>query len=385
MNPAVVLVLVLLGPAPAEADAVDPNLVYGEIAAQIEGDRLDEAEVRLAAADLPEAASRRLAGLIALRRGRFDAAVEDFEAALAARPDDAALRLYLASAELGRDAPRAALAALEGTASLGETVIAQPLLLARARQGTGDLDGAYAVLEAASRRFPGEVAPRLELMALCAEQDLRGAARAWASSIVELRGDALARDEAAAIFAATNGDPDALPLLEDLVLARGDDAELRARLAYAWAGQDRWYAAATLFERASGTAGTYAFEAADQYRMAGFTARALTNNSRVRDGARVGDGARRAEQRIDILFGAGELARVVALQPELERTGVARPATRMRLAHAHWRLGQYARAAELARGLLDTDEADRARSLLRAIGRDDAAPTTEPTTEGEGP
>jgi tetratricopeptide (TPR) repeat protein len=379
MNPAVVLVLVLLGPAPAEADAVDPNLVYGEIAASIEGDRLDEAEARLAAAVLPEAASRRLAGLIALRRGRFDAAVDDFEAALAARPDDAALRLYLASAELGRQDARAALAALQGTASLGETVIAQPLLLARARQGTGDLDGAYAVLEAASRRFPGEVAPRLELMALCAEQDLRGAARAWASSIIELRGDALARDEAAAIFAATSGDPEALPLLEDLVLARGDDAELRARLAYAWAGQDRWYAAATLFERASGTAGTYAFEAADQYRMAGFTARALTNNSRV------GDTARRVEQRIDILFGAGALARVVALQPQLERTGSARPATRMRLAHAHWRLGQYARAAELARGLLDTDEADRARSLLRAIGRDDAAPSTEPAPEGEVP
>lgn len=379
MNPAVVLVLVLLGPAPAEVDAVDPNVVYGEIAAQIEDDRLDDAEARLAAADLPEAASRRLAGLIALRRGRFDIAVTHFEAALAARPDDAALRLYLASAELGRDAPAAALAALEGTASLGETVIAQPLLLARARQGTGDLDGAYAALEVASRRFPSEVAPRLELMALCAEQDLHGAARAWASSIVELRGDALGRDEAAAIFAATSGDPDALPLLEDLVLARGDDAELRARLAYAWAGQDRWYAAATLFERASGTAGTYAFEAADQYRMAGFTARALTNN------ARVGDRARRAEQRIDILFGAGELARVVALQPELERTGVARPATRMRLAHAHWRLGQYARAAELARGLLDTDEADRARSLLRAIGRDDTAPATEPAPEGEAP
>ncbi len=381
MNPAVLLVLVLLGPVPAEADDVDPNLVYGEIAAQIEGDHLDEAEARLAAAALPEAATRRLAGLIALRRGRFDAAVGHFEAALAARPDDAALRLYLASAELGREDAKAALVALEGTASLGETVIAQPLLLARARQGTGDLDGAYTVLEAASRRFPAEVAPRIELMALCADQDLRDAARAWASSVVELRGDALRRDEAAAIFAATGSDPDALPLLEDLVLARGDDAELRARLAYAWAGQGRWYAAATLFERASGSGGTYAFEAADQYRMAGFTARALTNNSRV------GDAARRAEQRIDILFGAGALSRVVALQPALERAGVARPATRMRLAHAHWRLGQYARAAELARGLLDTDEADRARSLLRAIGRDDtsATTTTEPAPEGEGP
>lgn len=364
MNTAL-LMLVLEAFAPAvrpeavtEPDA-DPTATHAEIAALVQAGRLDEASARLAAASLPAAARHRLVGLVALRRGDHQAAALAFAAALKDRPDDAALRLHLASAELGRGDPAAALLALEGTETLGLRVVAQPLLLARARQGTGDLDGAYATLVSATRRFPTELGPRIELMALCAGQDLRAAARAWADEVVALAGDRLDRDTAAAIFAATWRDREALGLLETLASRFGDDVELRAHLAYAWAGQGSWYTAATLFERAGPG---YAFEAADQYRLAGLSARALAHN------ARVADAARRIEQRIEILFAGGQMARVVALQAEAERVGAWRPSTRLRLAHAQWRLGQHARAAALARGLVDGDQADGARALLRAMG-----------------
>ncbi len=369
MNVACLLVLaVLAGPAAsAEASApvvdVSAQAEYDAIVAAIDAGALETAAARIASAALPIDAEDRLRGVLALRRGAHDDAVRHLEAALARSPADAALRLYLASAQLGRDDAKAALAALHGTDALGATVVAQPLLLARARMGTGDDAGAYAALEAASRRFPREVAPRLEAMVLCARQSLGAAAVAWAQDIVALQGDALDRDTTLAIVAAIGRERAALPLLEELAARSPEDAELRAHLAHAWSAHGHWYAAATLFESASGTAGTYAFEAADQYRLAGFASRALAHN------ARVDDAARRVDQRIDILFGAGEMARVVALQPEATRVGAMGSSTRMRLAHAHFLLGQHALAAALARTLLGSDEDDRARTLLRATGR----------------
>lgn len=282
--------------------------------------------------------------------------------ALAPPPaEDASIaKLREAAASLERGDAAAALAAMKGTDALAERLVAQPLLLARAQLGTGDPDGAYATLERATRRFPDEIAPRLELVALCVDQELPVAARAWAESIVELRGDALEPEIAEAITTALWRDRGALPLLEDLALRFAD---LRGHLAWAWSSQGHWYAAATLFERASGSSGEYAFEAADQYRLAGFTARALAHN------ARVADDGKRIDQRIDILFGVAEMARVVALEPAALAAGVVRAATRVRLAEAHWRLGNHARATAIARDLLATDQAARARTLLGAMGK----------------
>jgi hypothetical protein len=270
-------------------------------------------------------------------------------------------KLREAAAKLERGDAKAALAALEGTDALADRLVAQPLLLGRARLGTGDVDGAYATLEAATRHFPDDIAPRLELVAICVDQELHEAARAWAQSVLDLRGAALERDTAEAIMTALWRDRSALPVLEDLAL-RFDG--LRAHLAWAWSSHGHWYTAATLFDRASGSSGAYAFEAADQYRLAGFTARALRHNARVRD-----DG-KRIDQRIDILFGAAEMARVVALEPAAILAGAMRTATRVRLAEAHWRLGNHVRAAALARELLGGDQASRARALLGAMGRD---------------
>jgi len=273
---------------------------------------------------------------------------------------DTIAKLREAAALLERGDAAAALVAMDGTDTLAETMIAQPLLLARAKLGTGDVDGAYVVLEQATRRFPDEIAPRLELVAICVDQELPAAARAWASSVVELRGADLDRETAEAIMTALWRDRGALPVLEDLALRFGG---LRAHLAWAWSSHGHWYTAATLFERASGSAGSHAFEAADQYRLAGFTSRALAHN------ARVTDDAKRIDQRIDILFGVAEMARVVALEPAAILAGAVQTATRVRIAEAHWRLGNHARATALARDLLATDQASRARMLLGAMGR----------------
>ena len=86
------------------------------------------------------------------------------------------------------------------------------------------------------------------------------------------------------------------------------------------------------------------------------------------------DDSKRIDQRIDILFGVAEMARVVALEPAAILAGAMRAATRVRIAEAHWRLGNHVRAAALARDLLATDQATRARALLGAMGRDAEEP-----------
>ena len=78
-------------------------------------------------------------------------------------------------------------------------------------------------------------------------------------------------------------------------------------------------------------------------------------------------GGRRSEQRAAILFAAGDYARLVALEADLD--GSTDPALRYRRAYAHYALGNEGAAVALARGLLDTRYADQARAILTALGR----------------
>ncbi|MFO0631894.1 MAG: hypothetical protein U0168_03495 [Nannocystaceae bacterium] len=249
---------------------------------------------------------------------------------------------------------------------------AQPLLREAHRAGArGHADAAYAAFAQAADDFPDAAAPRLELVALCAEQSLFTAARAWAESIPAAALDATA---ARLVLAALHRDRAALPLLERIAARLRDDPEIVARLAHAWAAAGQPYTAAMLFERAWALGGDHAFAAADQWRMAGQSRRALAMN------ARVTDTARRLDQRASILFAAGQYARVVALEPAMRRAGVDGELARQRLAHAHFALGQHARASELARSLLGGRYDANARALLSAMGR-----SAQPDTDAPAP
>lgn len=363
MNALVLALALTLGPA----DAADVPMRYAEIERLVLAGNTGEARERLAQASLPDDARLRLEGLLALHEDRPEDAARAFSEALERHPDDTTLRLHLARARLEHGDPARALSALRGTEALARTRVVQPLLHAHALLGLGRDDEAYAVLVRAAGHFPTELAPRLELMALAAREDLRAAARGWAEAVLAL-GPTLDRSVALAILQALHRDPEALALLEDVAARLPSDPEIAAHLAHAYAAAGRPHVAATLFERATLLGGDHAFEAADQHRLAGHTARALTMNARVRVPAR------QLEQRLEILFGAGDMARVVALAPQLSRAGLDHPRHLVRLAYAHYVLGQHARATVLAERLLSTDEAERARSLLSAMGRRVATP-----------
>lgn len=334
--------------------------------------KLSEAEVQIGQLEVPDAVRARLTGLVELERRDFEAAARQFERAQRAEKQahgeaDPQLALYLAHTyvQLGRfkDAVRAA----QASQSLSATLVGQPLVLAHALRGAGRDAEAFDVLRAAVKQFPGEVAPRLELVALTSALSLRELAREHAEQL--LRFD-LDRDTVLAMVHALHRDPLAMPTLERAVARYRDDAEVRAHLAHGYAAQQNWYAAALLFEQAAMLGGDYAFEAADQFRLAGATRRALAMNGRVQQSTQ------RAQQRLSILFAAGEMARVVALEPELHRGKVDDDATTYRLAYAHFALHQNEKSARLARKLIGTGYESQARTLLASMGK---------STEPEGP
>lgn len=360
----IVLVAGLLAEPETETATPDPSRRYSEIEALVRGGQVDKAEGMLRDSDFPEGARARLEGLIAMQRGQYRAAVRAFGQALETRPDDAALRLYLAQSWLELDDPKQALEALEGTEALGREQVAQSLLKARALLGLERVDEAYRTLVVAARRFEDEPGPVLDLLALTAGEELYDAARGWAREVVKRHGaEGPPAEVVLAILQALYADPRSLPLLESLALLHPEEPQVVAHLAHAYAADEQWWVAGTLFEKATLLGGSYAFEAADQFRMAGDTGRALHANARVEDPRR------RLDQRVAILFSGREMARLVALEGLLEREKLATPQNRYALAYAHYSLGNFARAAQLARGLASTSHADQGRALLRAMGR----------------
>ncbi|MGF1512024.1 MAG: tetratricopeptide repeat protein [Myxococcota bacterium] len=356
------------GPSAAAAPESDTVRDLQEL---IASGRLDDASAALEG--YPEPMRLRFEGLIALERGDVDQAVRAFEGA-AEHAQDPSLRLHLAHAYLLNGQPKAALETVQTASSAQASMVAQPLIEARARHAMGDRSGAYAVLRRASIVFQDEIRPLLELVAIAREAGLATEARSFARGLLtRSERSGLAPDAARALFHLLSEDEDALPILESISARFPDDGDLRARLARVYAGLEQWYAAARLFDDATRLGADHAFEAADQYRMAGRYEAARRANARIRNEPRG------RIQQLTILFEGGEYARVAAL-PNPPRDA----ASRYRVAYAHYALGQRGRAAALARALVRTGASgpyvQSAHALLKAMGLatdDKAVPEAE--------
>ncbi len=239
-------------------------------------------------------------------------------------------------------------------------IIALPLIRARALRGLGQNDAALNELEAAALQFPDEVAPKLELLALCKEMSLTAEARKWGEELLNQAPD---EKRVLLVLEALYSDEAALPLLEKAAALFPGHAEVLYRLAYAYAAAHKYYAAARLFERATLAGRDASFEAADQYCTAGEDRRALNLNARVKD-EKI-----RLRQRLRILASSRQFARLIALQSEIKRIGLNDPSIDYHFAYARFRLGQEERATQIARSLLDTPSRNQAVSLLQAMGR----------------
>ncbi|MBT8491901.1 MAG: tetratricopeptide repeat protein [Deltaproteobacteria bacterium] len=345
----------------AAAGHAQPQSEIGKVERLIDDGQFAAAENELEKDGWSKPLRTRFRALIALRQGQLQRAARLFEEALRMSPGEPNLSIYLAHVYLESDRAKDSIRVLAQAKPAPTKILARPLLKARAEQRTGDDAGAYSTLVQAHRDFPREPLPVLELCALSARLSLRAEARRWASKLVARK--QLGRDTALALVHSIYTDPEAAALLEALAARFPDDPQIRAHLAYGYAATKHHYVAGSLFEAATGLGGEYAFEAADQYRLAGMTRAGLAMNSKVRPAKR------RLLQRMGLLFSAGALARVTAMEASLQAAGVLDTDARYRLAYAHYRLGNTETATRHARKLLSTDMARPARSLLQVMGR----------------
>ena len=322
----------------------------------IDAKRWDEAELQLEAQS-PKARPR-FEGLIAQGRGQSAEAAKAFERALVATPDVAQLHLHAAHAYFRLGQFEDVLRHAQAASSLRDKAVAQPLLEARALEGLNRDAEAYSVLHRACDAYSKEFRPCLELAALAHKKKLVHEVRRTARRVLSMVPN---RDAALVLFHLLYGDVEATPLLEQIVAKYPGDPELRGLLAHVYAGHRRWFSAARLFEEATRLGGTYAFEAADQYRMAGRYRHALRMNDQAPSSE-----AQRA-QRLSILFEQKRYARIVAMKMSFEK-----PDARYRVAYAHYAVGDYSNARGHARALLNTAYGEEAAALLKAIGRDTA-------------
>ncbi len=283
-------------------------------------------------------------------------AAKSFERALLATPDVPQLHVHAAHAYFKLKRFKDVLRHSRAASALKEQSIAQPLLEARALVGLKRDGEAYTVLSQACQTFKNEFRPCLELAALAHRKTLTEDVRRIAQDIMIRNPD---RDAVISLFHLLYTDSKALPFLERLVARYPTDPEIRGHLGHVYAGNQKWVSAARLFEDATAQGGRYAFEAADQYRMAGRYRHALRMNGQLPSSRR------QAAQRVAILFEQRQYARIVAMDSSFNDSG-----SNYRVAYSHYAVGDHAGASKRARALLETSYQDEAAALLRAMERE---------------
>jgi len=315
--------------------------------------RWDEAEARIA--QLPPESRVRFQGIVAMGRGQPAVAAQAFEAALQSTPGVPELHLHAAHAYYKLGKYNDVLRHTRASSALQATVIAQPLLEARALEGLERDAEAYSVLRQACETFEGENRPWLELAALAHRKKLTSEVRRAARHVLSRKPE---RDVVLSLFRLLYGDPDALPILERIAASYPADAEFRGLLGHVYARERRWFAAAKLFEDATQMGGDFAFEAADQYRMAGTYRAALRMNGMVPSSER------QMAQRVSILFERAEYDRIVAIDVSFKD-----PGSLYRVAYAYYAIGDHVQARARAKALLTSPYREEALALIASMSR----------------
>ena len=309
----------------------------------LQAGQVDKAEHLLAGLEGPRHQLTRFQGLVALQKGEFAQAEAAFKAVLKEKPEWKSTWLYLAQAQLRLSHYENALTSLEQCADLGERRPGYYRLKARAHQGAHQPAEAYATLQEARQRFPDAQELALDTLLVLVRAGLHHAAIGELRALLDrtpLSPEQLTL--AARIARETLNTPAGLTTLELLVHQAPDNPGVLAEAGYAWATLQAPRAAADFFGRAHRQGGTTAFEAADQWRLAGDTRQALRWN------AAVSPGPRQLTQRLAIYLSAEDYDRATALEPLLADASALNDTTLYHLAYAFLQVGELKHAAHLA-------------------------------------
>jgi len=338
------LALLLLGPAlPSVAAEPSDEVDFVELAALLmrdgEADRAAEAlaraDVNAEGVDLIKYHTVR--GLIALDKQQLEIAVEAFDAAVAAGQTEPLIHLYRAQAYFGLERYPEAIAALDSAGSEVEGVTGAWLLRAHAQWMQNQRQAALDTLSEAGNRFPGNTSFLRRQVFYLVEAGLY-------SEAAELGRTYLATAEPKAVDYAAIGSAlrrsksfdEALRFLEAARLKFPGDGSIARALAQTWLESGKPLAAAEVMAEQAEREPELLVEAAELFRRAGQTTRALNLN------ARVGDSERKLKQRVGLLVAGRRYAEVTGMEGALRRAGLyADEDLRYALAYSWYRLGNF--------------------------------------------
>lgn len=300
------LLLFALLLAPAHGSGVERALELAERGALDAAESVD-LKARLAPVD-----RHQLLGYLALRRRDYPRAAAELERAVQLDPGRRAAWLYLGVARHHLGEPAASLEALRRAERVGQRYPDYFTLRARSERLAETSTAAWSTLERGLARFESDPGMLREQVSLLLEIGAHRPALARAERLYE-RSPRPERDRQWVVRSLIDAGAleDAAVALEAACSAHPGDIAWVAQLAWVHARLGRPRMAARLLDPARLGADRYAFEAADQWRVAGEPDAALRANRHVEDPTR------RRTQRLLILVETGALERARALQATL--------------------------------------------------------------------
>ena len=325
--------------AAAETDDVD----YVELAALLmrdgEAGRAAEALARvdLAAEGVDLVKYHTVRGLIALETQQLDTAAEAFDAAVAAGQTEPMIHLYRAQAYFGLERYAEAVAALDSAGEQVDGISGAWMLRAHAYWMQNQRQQALDTLSQAGDRFPGNTGFQRRQVFYLVEAGLYAEAADLGRDYLS-RGTPKAEDYAAigTALRRSKSFEEALRFLETARLQFPEDGSIARALAQTWLENGNPLAAAEVMAAQAEREPVLLVEAAELFRRAGHTGRALNLN------ARVDDGERKLKQRVGLLLAARKYAEVTGMEGALRRAGLyADEDLRYALAYAWYRSGDF--------------------------------------------
>ncbi len=357
---------------PGKGDASGENedkIDHLELAAVLISDgHFDRAELVLAEVDptdegLDLARYYMLAGVVALKLGNSQQAVDLLEDSIEAGQTDPLVHVFLAQALFAVERYEETIDALDDAGEVADGIEGSFLIQAQCHWRMEDRVGAWQALDEGLAKFPGAIGLMRHKVMLLMEMGLYHQALEEGESLVS-HDEATAEDCVAIAEALRRGNQfhDAILVLEVARLRYPESEPVLRQMAQTYL-DDGWpLTAARIMHEASMQNPDLRVDAAELYRKAGNLLLALYVN------AQIVDQPVKVRQRLGILIELGRFEEAAALEDRVSRLGLLDDdAIRYAMAYILYRIGDLVGAEKYLKGILDQVHYDKSMVLLSTI------------------
>lgn len=304
-----------------------------------------------------------LKGIASLKRELYKNSIAAFNMAIEKGQKDPVFQFYLAQAYFGLKEYDQAIARLEGTGELQNTMPGVWQLKAQIYWDQGKKSASWQTLTEAEARFPDQSSFTRRKVFVLIQMGLFKEASVLGATYLSST-DAESRDYIA-IGEALRRSGEPVAALKFLELARfkfNREKDLYLAMVQAYMDLDQFYTAAQLMEEAGRLDSALLIDAAELYRRSGHADRALYINSQINDQKE------KLKQRLMLLLEPGYYDRIITIRDDLYRTGLLEDQNiKYAVGYAYFQTGDYEKTEELLQEITDTNLLRKAAELRKSM------------------